>query len=155
MGTGMLREITFCLAGSACAVSAEQRSTQVETDVKLEQLKKDFPLTLAVSRSEVTDHTKDSPGGVDMGMGMFTFVVVRATLDGAAHWWISCSRENPLAEAILCAPLAPGRYPARWVHNGELLQVLVEGDNGELQGRFYDVEPYPHDPPGPNDSAVR
>src|SRR5260370_3365647 len=103
MGTGMVREITFCLAVSACAVSAEQRSTQVETDVKLEQLKKDFPLTLAVSRSEVTDHTKDSPGRVDMGMGMFTFVVVRATPHGPAHWWILCSREKPIARSILSA----------------------------------------------------
>lgn len=124
-----------------------------------EEANKDFPLTLNVTSSEVHDLTKDMPNealeGVRMGGALPTFVVVRATIDSKAHWWINCRPENPLAETIPCVPLAAGRYPARWVHNGELLEVLTADDKGQLQGRFYDVLPNPDDPPGPDDEALR
>jgi len=152
----MLRKIALRLALATClgpvAAFAQQPST-------LEALRKDFPLTLNVTSSEVVDLAKDMPNealkAARMGATVPFFVAVRSTINGEVHWWIHCRRENLLRETIPCVPLAAGRYPARWVHNGEFLEVLAADDNGQLQGRFYDVAVNPSDLPGPDDEAIR
>jgi hypothetical protein len=51
--------------------------------------------------------------------------------------------------------LEPGSYPGRWVHNGELLQILVKTNANQLESRFFDVLPDPRDPPDRNDEILR
>jgi len=66
-----------------------------------------------------------------------------------------CRRENVRNETNPCTPLAAGKYPARWVHNGELLQLLVKDDAGKFDWRFFDVSSKRQSPPPPDDRLLQ
>lgn len=124
---------------------------------KTEEVRKDFPLVVDVARSDVGIETEPDQAlrGAQMGLAPPFFIFVRAAINGESRWQITCRRENPLAEANPCTPLAPGKYPARWVHNGELLQVVVESESGQLIGRFFDISPNRDDPPSQEDEPLQ
>src|SRR5882762_7942658 len=109
-----------------------------------ERLAKEFPLTLTVAESKVDDFNIDLAtkiGAEQLGSAPPILVRVTGTINDKSHWWIQCWRENLLGETNPCTQLERGKYPARWVHNGELLQVAVVTDDGKLEWRFFDVIP--------------
>jgi len=119
---------------------------------------KDFPLTLEVSESKVEDLSGNVAQKIkseQLGLAPDIFVRLTATINGKSHWWIKCRRENPSMEANPCTELEAGKYPARWVHNGELLQVAVSNEHGEILSLFFDIIPKQKDPPNPDDPIFR
>ena len=119
---------------------------------------REFPLTVKVTKSEVNDSTGNlltRLKGEQMGMAPPIWVDVTATINGEFHWWLQCLRENSFGQTNPCTQLEPGQYPGRWVHNGELLQIIVMSEEGKLDLRFLDVVPNRKDPPSPSDPVTR
>ncbi len=112
--------------------------------------KEAFPLTVRIAGSKVfrspSEDSSSAPGLVYVGL--------YAAINGDSHWDISCQQEEGPLPTLPCTPLEPGNYPARWMHNGELLQLVVEGADGHLHLRFFDVEPRRSAPPSPQDKAL-
>jgi hypothetical protein len=124
-----------------------------------EALRGEFPLLVEVSKSQY-----DNPFGDDSatlakaeedGLAPPLLVVLTSTINGESHWTLICRRENVRNETNSCTPLAAGKYPARWIHNGELLQLLVKNDQGKFDWRFFDVSPKRQDPPPPGDKLLQ
>jgi hypothetical protein len=123
------------------------------------QLTTEFPLVIDVSKSEY-----DNPFASDMatlakaeedGLAPPILITLAATINSEPHWVLICRRENVKNETNPCTPLAVGQYPARWVHNGELLQLLVKNSQGNFEWRFFDVSPKRDDPPPPGDKLLQ
>jgi len=151
--------VTLILSSFPLAGFAQQSPVPRQSDASDDALKREFPLVVQVINSSLDEPVKMSAGefleAVKMGMAPLVFVFVRATINGQFHWFLSCKRENPIGEANPCSVLLPGAYPARWVHNGEVLQLLVRDDKNQLQWRFFDVQPVPSSPPSPDNDALR
>jgi tetratricopeptide (TPR) repeat protein len=118
----------------------------------------DFPLTLNVDNALVLNFAEKNPEALfqadEMGMAPPIHVIVYASLNGENHWRFTCHRENSHGERNPCTKLAPGSYPARWIHNRELLQILIkEGD--AFGWRFLDVEAAPESPANQQDNVLR
>jgi hypothetical protein len=128
------------------------------TEKQVDNPTSDYPLTLAVDRTLVLNFAEKNPEALfqadQMGMAPPIHLIVYASLNGENHWRFTCHRENSHGERNPCTNLAPGSYPARWVHNRELLQILVK--EGDVFGwRFLDVEPAPESPASPQDNVLR
>ena len=151
--------VTLILSSFPLAGFAQQSPVPRQSDASDDALKKEFPLVVQVINSSSDEPVKMSKGQFleDSKMGMVPpfFVFVQATINGQSHWFLSCQRENPIREVNPCSVLLPGAYPARWVHNGELLQLLVRDDKNQLQWRFFDVQSVPSSPPSPDNDVLR
>jgi hypothetical protein len=151
--------VTLILSSFLLARFAQQSPVPRQSDASADALKKEFPLVVQVISSDSNEPLKISEADLledaKMGMAPPVMVFVKATINGQFHWFLSCQRENPIGEANPCSVLLPGAYPARWVHNGELLQLLVKDDKDQLQWRFFDVQPLPFSPPSPDNDALR
>lgn len=94
----------------------------------------DFPLTLTIDKTTVVNFAEKHPGAIfqadQMGMAPPIYVIVFGSINGKKHWHLSCHRENSHGESNPCTDLAPGNYPGRWVHNRELLQLVVKDKDG-------------------------
>jgi hypothetical protein len=77
-------------------------------------------------------------------------IIYTASLNGEHHWFFSCSLEYRRLEVTPCTTLPPGRYPALWVHNREVLWILMNGEKG-YEARYLDAEINPKNPPAPDD----
>src|SRR5262249_5308421 len=119
----------------------------------------EFPLVVEVSKSQYYNPFENDMAtlakGEDMGLALPILVVLTATINGESHWVVKCSRENVRNETNPCTPLAAGKYPARLVHNGELLQLLVKDDQGKFDWRFFDVSQKRQDPPPIDDKVFQ
>lgn len=138
-------------------VAKEPNKAEV-SQMLTDNLKPDFPLTLTIDNTLVLNFAEKNPEALveadQMGAASPIHVIVSASLNGENHWRFNCHRENSHGERNPCTDLAPGSYPARWVHNRELLQILVkEGD--AFGWRFLDVQPAPENPPDPQDDVLR
>jgi tetratricopeptide (TPR) repeat protein len=138
-------------------VATEPNKDEV-SQMLTDTLKPDFPLTLTIDSALILNFAEKNPEALfqadQMGMPPPIHVIVYASLNGENHWRFTCHRENSHGERNPCTNLAPGGYPARWVHNRELLQILVkEGD--AFGWRFLDVEPAPESPASPQDNVLR
>jgi hypothetical protein len=117
----------------------------------------DFPLTLEIEKSDdstlndVTPELQMQSDRIGMPAALIG-VSYKATLNGERHWFFSCDPEYRRLEVTLCTALPPGKYPALWVHNRELLWILRNGDSGpEL--RYLDAQIDKRNPPPPNDAV--
>ena len=119
----------------------------------------EFPLVVEVSKSQYDNPFENDMAslakGEEMGLAPPILVVLTATINGESHWVVMCRRENVRNETNPCTPLAPGKYPARLVHNGELLQLLVKDDKGKFDWRFFDVSQKRQDPPTLDDKVFQ
>jgi len=150
VGAGPLRENS---------VGGAQQAQQGQRDTKDDELTTEFPLAVEVSKSQYDNPFENDMAslakGEDLGMSPPILVILTATINGESHWTLICRRENVRNETNPCTPLAAGRYPARWVHNAELLQLLVKDDQGKFDSRFFDASPKRQDPPPADDKPLQ
>jgi len=143
------------MASHTCAVGQAQKSPATTGQA----LGTEFPLLVEVSRSQYDNPFGDGSTTLakaeEDGLAPPVLVVVTSTINGESHWTLICRRENVKNEANSCTPLAAGNYPARWIHNGELLQLLVKNDQHKFDWRFFDVSPKRQDPPPPDDKLLQ
>jgi hypothetical protein len=122
-------------------------------------LQAEFPLVVEVSKSQYDNPFENNMATLAkaeaMGSAPPVLVVLTATINGESHWVVMCRRENVSYEINPCTPLAAGKYPARLVHNGELLQLLVKDDQGKVDWRFFDLTPKRRDPPASDDRVLQ
>lgn len=141
------------------AAPVTQQVSQKTADDPNEVLRTEFPLLVEVSKSQYDNPFGDDPATLakaeEDGLAPPLLVVLTSTINGESHWTLICRRENVRNETNSCTPLAAGKYPARWIHNGELLQLLVKNDEGKFDGRFFDVSPKRQDPPPPDDKLLQ
>ena len=140
----------------AAAAKQDSQDKTVSADAAV---RAEFPLIVDVSKSQYDNPFENDMAtlakGEEMGSAPPILVVLTATINGEAHWVVMCRRENVRNETNACTPLAEGKYPARLVHNGELLQLLVKDDQGRFNWRFFDVSPKRRDPPPFGDSVLQ
>jgi hypothetical protein len=113
-----------------------------------------FPLTLNIERSAVTDFSGGDVAAAAQadhnGMASPVSIMFFGNLNGENHWVFDCQKENSHGESNQCTDLARGAYPARWMHNKELLQIVLDGK----EVRFLNVSPNPNNPPADNDPVA-
>jgi len=138
---------------------ATEQDSQKQSHTSEETLKAEFPLVVEVSESQYHNPFENDIAnlakGEEMGASPPILVALTSTINGESHWVLICRRENVKNETNPCTPLAAGKYPARWVHNGELLQLLVKDDQGRFDWRFFDVSSKRQDPPPPDDRLMQ
>lgn len=142
-------------AQSATESIGQKSSTGSSTDTIVSVA--EFPLVVKVVGSQYNNpfenHMDVLARAEDMGMSPPILVTLNATVNGESHWSLICRRENVKHESNPCSTLNPGKYPARWIHGGELLQLVVKNDLGKFEWRFFDVTPKRENPP-PSDDAL-
>jgi hypothetical protein len=157
----LLSTLSLAAAGQLQKEAAEatQQASQKSAADPNEALRTEFPLLVEVSKSQY-----DNPFGDDSatlakaeenGLAPPLLVVLTSTINEESHWTLICRREKVRNETNACTPLAAGKYPARWIHNGELLQLPVKNGEGKFDGRFFDVSSKRQDPPQPDDKLLR
>ena len=136
--------------------AARQNLSTLES--ALADLARMFPISLEIESSMIVNPISDTQSllqASEMGMAPPTFGIFKGTLNGERHWQLGCRAENEKLQQNPCADLLAGSYRGRWVHNRELLEVVVHSDKENsaslMELRYLDITPDPKNPPPPND----
>jgi len=108
-----------------------------------------FPLLVTIESSLETNISNDAARiaqAETMGMPPPNFVVFHGKINGEDHWVFGCRPENRLLEIHPCTDLAKGDYRGRWVHDGNLLQIIGGSPEAPVM-RFLSVSPNVKSPP--------
>jgi hypothetical protein len=140
--------------------SAPKQNSQKGSAVNTENtLQAEFPLVVEVTKSQHDNPFENDVAmlakGEDMGLAPPILVILTSTINEESHWRLICRRENIKNQTNPCTPLAAGKYPARWVHNAELLQLLVKDERGKFDWRFFDVSTNRQNPPPADDRVLQ
>ena len=115
-----------------------------------------WPLTLQIESSSLTDMSGGNAAAArqaeEMGAASPIVILFRGTLNGESHWNFECEGENVHTETHLCTELSPGRYRARWMHNRQMIVLILDVPNGPSP-RFLNVTVKTNNPPPTGDAV--